>query len=101
MQIIPVDTSKGEFFKILATTDKSQIGVMTLESGGDSGPEDVHSGDQIIYLIEGEARVVIDEEEGRVKKGEAIIIPAKAKHHIYNDGKGALFFLTMYAPPQY
>ena len=101
MRIIPIDKSKGEFFKILATTDKSQVGVMTLKPGGDSGPEDIHTSDQIIYLIEGEARLVVDGKDVQVKKGEAAIIPAGAQHHIYNDGKEDLFFITIYSSPQY
>jgi len=101
MQIIPIDGSEGEFFKILATTDKTQIGVMTLNSGEDSGPEDIHTGDQIIYLIAGKARLVVNIETIAIKKGEAFIISTQAKHHIYNDSDETLFILTMYAPPQY
>jgi mannose-6-phosphate isomerase-like protein (cupin superfamily) len=101
MEIIPITKSKGEFFKILATTDKSQVGVMTLDPDGDSGPEDVHTGDQIIYVIEGTARIVISGEEGKVNPGEAAIIPAGAQHHIYSHGKQQLFFLTVYSSPQY
>ena len=101
MHVISVDEHKGVFFKILATTDKTQVGVMTLKPGGDSGPEDIHTGDQILYIIEGTARLVVSSEDIRIQKGEALIIPTKAKHHIYNDGDTELFFLTMYAPPQY
>ena len=77
---------------------------MTLKPGGDSGPEDVHTGDQIVYIIEGKARVVVNGTEENVQEGEAAIIPAGAQHHIYNDetaGGKELFFLTMYSSPQY
>jgi quercetin dioxygenase-like cupin family protein len=101
MQLLNIKKSKGEFFKILAETPLSQVGVMTIKPGGDSGPEDIHSGDQIIYIIEGEAEVETDGEKHNLTEGMAGIIPAKAKHHIYNNGTKELFFLTIYTPPAY
>lgn len=101
MNVIPVDTAKGVFFKVLETTDKSQMAVMTLQSGENSGYENAHTGDQIIYIIEGEARAVVEGKEGRIKKGEAAIIPAGSQHQIFNDNDDTLFFLSLYAPPQY
>lgn len=101
MNIISTRDFKGNFFSVLETTDKSQVAVMTIAPGKDSGPEETHSGDQIVYVIEGEARITIDNEEGKAKKGDLVVIPAGAAHHIYNDGKDDLFFLTLYTPPQY
>lgn len=98
---IDVTGHKGQFFTILAETDKSQIGVMTIKPGQDSGPEEIHSGDQIVYVIDGEAQVRLNGEEGKVISGQALIIPAGAQHHIYNCGQNQLFFLTIYAPPSY
>ena len=101
MKIVSVNDFKGNFFSVLETTDKSQVCVMTIGPGKDSGPEETHSGDQIVYVIEGEARITVDNEEGHGKKGDIIVIPTGVRHHIYNDGKEDLFFLTLYAPPQY
>ena len=101
MKSIPVEKSKGVFFKVLETTEESQVAVMTLKLGEDSGAESVHTGDQIVYIIEGEARVLVSGEEVRVKKGEAAIIPAGAEHRIFNEKKETLFILSLYAPPQY
>ncbi len=92
---------KGTFFKILATTPHSQVGTMTIEPGSDSGPEDIHPGDQIIYIIEGTARVVINGKTTTATQGTVLAIPAQAQHHIYNDETSELFFLTIYAPPAY
>jgi len=99
----PVDTTKhkGTFFKILQQTDKSQICVMTIRPKNDSGPEEVHDGDQIVYIVEGEADVKIKKEKYQLKTGDIVTIPTGNKHHIYNSGAKDLFFLTMYAPPQY
>ena len=92
---------KNHFFKVIGTTEQSQVAVMTLKSGGDSGPEDIHAGDQVVYVIEGEARVVINGEEGKVGAGEIVVISADSQHHIYNDGDTDLFVLNFYSSPEY
>lgn len=101
MHILDINKEKGKFFEILATTPQSQVGVMTIKPGEDSGPEDIHPGDQIVYIIEGEAEIEIDGEKANLAEGMAGIIPAKARHHIYNRGAKDLFFLTIYTPPAY
>jgi mannose-6-phosphate isomerase-like protein (cupin superfamily) len=101
MKIHDIGKYKGEFFKILETTPHAQVGVMTIAPRSDSGPENEHPGDQVVYVLEGEAHVVVNGEEGRVGRGSLLIIPAGARHHIYNRGAETLFFLTWYAPPAY
>ena len=101
MQVYHLKEYKGEFFKILGQTKKSQLGVMTLEPNSDSGPEEIHGGDQLIYIIEGEAHVEVNKQVGVVREGMAAIIPAGSQHHIYNRSNNAVFFLTIYAPPAY
>lgn len=102
MRKISVREAKGEFFKILGETDKTQVGVMTLAPGRDSGPEEVHEkSDQIVYIIEGKALVEINHQKEELSAGELVIIPAGSQHHLYNSGTTDLFFLTIYAPPEY
>lgn len=102
MQITSADGNKGAFFKVLATTEKSQVAVMTLKPGADSGEGDIHTGDQVIYIVEGEARVVVGGEEGIAKKGDVAVIPAGSPHRIYNNSSDKdLFFVTFYSSPQY
>ena len=101
MQIQNINNFKGDFFKILSETQLSQVGVMTIAPGKDSGPEEVHSGDQLVYIVEGEAEVEVNKEKAVMKAGDVVIIPKGAQHHIYNSGDEPLFFLTVYTPPQY
>jgi mannose-6-phosphate isomerase-like protein (cupin superfamily) len=101
MDILRPNDSKGDFFKVIGTTKESQVAVMTLKKGGDSGPEDIHDGDQVAYVIEGIMRAVVDGMEARLEKGQAIIIPAGAQHHLYNAGEEDLFVLNFYSSPQY
>lgn len=102
-RLSPVDITchRGEFFKIVQGTPRSQIGVMTLQPHQDSGPEETHEGDQIIYVVEGRIDLVINERNESAKAGTAVTIPAQARHHLYNRSDEVAFLLTIYAPPSY
>lgn len=101
VQPLDVLGSRGAFFKILGSSPLSQVGVMTIAPGRDSGPADQHPGDQIIFIINGAASVEIDGAVTTLAAGSACIIPAGARHHIYNRGGEELFLLACYAPPAY
>ena len=92
---------KGEFFRVLETTGKSQLAVMTIEAGSDSGAEGLHKGDQFIYCIEGFGEIEIEKERFKLKAGSAIIIPAGKKHKGYASSSEDFFFVTVYEPPAY
>jgi mannose-6-phosphate isomerase-like protein (cupin superfamily) len=41
------------------------------------------------------------EPDRRTGPGGLVMIPAGARHHVRNPGREPLFFLTVYAPPEY
>ena len=92
---------RGEFFTVLQQTARSQTAVMTIAPGADAGPEERHEGDQIVYVAEGEAVVRIGDAEHRAGPGALVMIPAGARHHVRNPGRGPLFLVTVYTPPEY
>ena len=98
-----IDTSRfrGQYFEIMQDTGRSQTAVMTIAPGEDAGPAETHTGDQIIYVIEGRARVRLGEVEREAGAGACIMIPAGTRHHVDNPGSAPLFCLTIYAPPVY
>lgn len=101
MQVHDIIDHKGDFFSVLGETKDSQIATMTIPPGGDSGPENLHPGDQIVYVIEGHARITIDGELHELRARQLVQIPPHAHHHIENAGEDDLFFLNVYAPPAY
>jgi mannose-6-phosphate isomerase-like protein (cupin superfamily) len=101
MKKLKINEYKGSFFEVLQITENSQIAVMTIKPGGDSGADGKHKGDQIVYIIEGEGKIKIPEEEIELIAGELAIIPEKTDHLVINTGKSDLFFLTIYAPAEY
>ena len=92
---------RGDFFNVLETTDYSQIAAMTIEPGGTSGSDGLHSGDQVVVILEGEAEVRIEDKTVKASVHEVVIIPAKKKHVIVNNSKKDIFLLSVYAPPAY
>ena len=100
-QVASILAHRGEFFRVLQQTSRTQSAVMTIAPGADAGPAEAHGGDQIVYVIEGEAVVRIDGREHRAGAGTLVTIPAGHDHDVRNPGSTPLFFLTVYAPPEY
>ena len=89
----------NDAFKILETTDRSQIAVMVLKEGQTSGKvnTDHPQSDQILIVLEGTGSVQVEEEVTDLKTGDVAIIPAGAKHQV----RGPNRTLSVYAPVAY
>jgi mannose-6-phosphate isomerase-like protein (cupin superfamily) len=101
MEPVDIFAHKGGFFRVLQGTSRSQAAVMTIAPGGDAGPEEEHRGDQIIYIVEGDALVRVLDQEHHAGPGTLLTIPARTRHYVKNPGTTPLFLLTVYAPPAY
>jgi mannose-6-phosphate isomerase-like protein (cupin superfamily) len=99
--VVETARHRGAFFRVLQQTTRSQTAVMTIAPGADGGPEEEHEGDQVIYVVEGEALVRVAGHEQPAGPGALVLIPARTRHHIRNPGLTPLFFVTVYAPPAY
>jgi mannose-6-phosphate isomerase-like protein (cupin superfamily) len=101
MEAVQIIHYKGQFFRVLQRTPRSQAAVMTIAPGQDAGPEETHAGDQIIYIVDGEAIVGVAGQEHHAGPETLLTIPAHTRHYVSNPGKVPLFFFTVYAPPVY
>src|SRR5262245_1247692 len=99
--MVEINRFRGRFFEVLQESARSQTAVMTIGVGRDAGPEETHGGDQIIYVVEGEALVRVEGADHYAMTGACLLIPAGARHHVKNSGSTPLFLLTVYAPPAY
>ena len=64
---------------------------------GASAARHTHAGDEISYVMEGEAELLIDGEAPRVvKAGEAFVVPAGKVHGARNSGGATLRFVGVY-----
>ena len=93
-------TVKNSFFrKVLFTGPHSQLVLMSLKPGEDIGEEIHHKEDQFFRFEKGKGKVVIDGKEFSVADGDAVVVPAGAKHNIINISKSEdLKLYTIYSP---
>lgn len=95
------DTVENDNFrKVLNTTEKSQLVVMSLLPGEDIG-EEVHDVDQFIRIEEGSGKAVLDGEEYDIEDDFAVVVPAGTSHNIINTGDEAMKLYTVYTPPEH
>ncbi len=99
---IEKETLENENFrKVLNTTERSQLVVMSLEVGDDIGTE-VHSDiDQFIRIEQGSAKVILDGLETEIVDDFAAVIPAGTEHNIVNIGTEKLKLYTIYTPAEH
>lgn len=95
------DTIENDNFrKVLNTTEKSQLVVMSLLPHEDIG-EEVHKVDQFIRIEQGVGKTVLDGEEFDIADDFAVVIPAGTRHNIINTGDGEMKLYTVYTPPEH
>ena len=91
------------FFFVLATTKRSQAATMVLAPGTSTGgPDNRHkNSDQWLYVLAGNARVIVEKKSVSLEQGELLLIEAGEAHEVINDGAVPLETLNIYAPPEY
>jgi len=92
-------TIENSFFrKVLFTTPRMQLVLMSVKPGEDLGMEVHNENDQFFRFEAGEEKVVIDSQEFNVKDGDTVIVPMGSKHDVINTGDVDLKLYTIYAP---
>lgn len=95
------DTVENDNFrKVLNTTTKSQLVVMSLLPNEDIG-EEVHKVDQFIRIEQGVGKAILDGEEYDIEDDFAIVVPAGTTHNIINTGDEEMKLYTVYTPPEH
>lgn len=52
-------------------------------------------------MVEGEARLLLGEEETEFEVGDAVLVPAGVNHNVMNAGNDSLKIITTYSPPHH
>jgi len=87
------------FRQVLYTAGHCQLVLMALKPGEEIGMEVHPDNDQFFRFEKGEGKVVINETEYAVVDGDAVIVPAGAKHNVVNiSTTESLKLYTIYAP---
>lgn len=90
-------------FKVLASTERSQVAVMVLKEGESTGgPENRHlASDQWLYVVDGAGWAVVEGAEFKLQKGSLMLIEAGEAHEITAGQERSLVTINFYAPPEY
>jgi len=103
MTAIEKETVKNaDFRRVLYTGKYSQLVLMSLKPGEEIGEETHDDVDQFFRFEFGEGKVTIDGVGHNVKDGDAVIVPAGARHNVVNTSKSLdLKLYTIYSPPEH
>jgi mannose-6-phosphate isomerase-like protein (cupin superfamily) len=92
----------NDFRHVLYTGKYSQLVLMSLKPGEEIGEETHKTVDQFFRFEKGTGAVSIDGVKHKVADGDAVIVPAGAKHNVMNTSKTAeLKLYTIYSPPEH
>jgi mannose-6-phosphate isomerase-like protein (cupin superfamily) len=93
--------ANSSFRRVLYTGKNLQLVLMTLKPSEQIG-EEVHAdSDQFFRIEEGTGEVRINGQPTKIKNGDAVLVPAGARHNVINTGGEPLRLYTLYAPPQH
>lgn len=100
---IEKETLKNKNFrKVLYTSAYSQLVLMSLKPKEEIGSEVHEENDQFLRFEGGTGRVMIDDSKYTVKDGDAVVIPAGARHNVINTSATEdLKLYTIYSPPHH
>jgi mannose-6-phosphate isomerase-like protein (cupin superfamily) len=94
--------SNSDFRRVLYTGKNSQLVLMNLRLGEEIGEEVHETIDQFFRFEKGEGIVSIDGIKRNVTDGDAVVIPAGARHNVINTSKTTeLKLYTIYSPPEH
>ncbi len=94
--------SNSNFRHVLYTGKHSQLVLMNLKPGEEIGEEVHKTVDQFFRFEKGEGTVTIDGVRHKVSDGDAVVVPAGAKHNVINTSKTSeLKLYTIYSPPEH
>jgi mannose-6-phosphate isomerase-like protein (cupin superfamily) len=94
----PFTTKDGSTIRELHHTAAQSLAEATLEPGGATQRHRHRLSEEIYFFLEGGGEMEIEGETRTVGVGEAVLIPAGARHTIVAGGAGARF-LCCCAPP--
>lgn len=104
MQLKSVDTQakQNEYFRhVLATGKNTQVVIMNIPGEGEIGEEVHNENDQVLYLVEGAGRVVLNGQISDFEAGDLVLVPAGTKHNFITKDGMAMKIITTYSPPHH
>ena len=99
---ITAKATTNEYFRqVLETGKNTQVVVMSIPANGEIGSETHNENDQILFLVEGEGKVVLDGQEKPFRKGDLVLVNAGVEHNFITVGQAPMKIVTTYSPPHH
>jgi mannose-6-phosphate isomerase-like protein (cupin superfamily) len=93
--------ANADFRRVIATGPHSQLVAMSIPPKEDIGSE-VHAGtDQMLFIVGGAGKAVVNNEAVEVAENDVVFVPAGSRHNLINTGQEDLRLFTIYAPPEH
>ncbi|MFN7130467.1 MAG: cupin domain-containing protein [Myxococcales bacterium] len=89
-----------DFRRVLYTTDKTQLVVMSVLPGEDIGLE-THDLDQVLVFVSGTGEALLNGQRSPIKPGDVVVVPTGTEHNFINTGDEPLKLYTVYSPPEH
>lgn len=90
-----------DFRRVLHTTERSQLVLMSVPAGQEIG-EETHEGiDQILCFVGGEGEALLGGSRRPVTAGDVVVVPAGTRHNFVTRGSAPLKLFTVYTPPEH
>lgn len=102
---VPEKALPGRFLRWIANGERLKprylsACVIRVPPGEKVKPAHAHpNGEELIYIIRGAGRVVIDGEVGGVKEGTTVLFPQGSVHMLQNTGTKEMKVICFFAPP--
>jgi len=81
-------------------SDKCSMNTVTINSGETVKPAHYHpNSEEVIYVVSGEGKVMIDNEVHIIKTGTTILFPQGSIHMVRNSGSEALKLICFFTSP--
>jgi mannose-6-phosphate isomerase-like protein (cupin superfamily) len=92
----------SDFRRVIYTAKHCQLVLMSLQPKEEIGLETHPENDQFLRFEGGRGAVFIDDNQYKVADGDAVIVPAGARHNVVNlSATEALKIYTIYSPPHH
>jgi mannose-6-phosphate isomerase-like protein (cupin superfamily) len=92
----------SDFRKVIATGERSHLVLMSIPASEEIGSEVHPDTDQILFVLDGEGRAVVDGRTSEVEEGDVVFVPAGTEHNLVNtEDDEDLKVATVYSPPEY
>ncbi len=92
----------NDFRRVLYTGKHSQLVLMSLQPNEEIGLETHRENDQFLRFEGGHGACFIDDNRFEVRDGDAVIVPAGARHNVVNLSESEeLKIYTIYSPPHH